>query len=239
MLNHAFTVKLLWYIGEGNGNPLQCSCLENPRDGGAWWAAVYGVAQSRTRLKRLSSSSTMIYKKWNISCRISKQGRSQLSAIATITVESWWALRELRKEGIPALYHSSHQTTVTSCGEPWGNAGCGNTGYRPQTAEVHTKGMISVSPDCCIFPYTEKVLNSLRYLPFLNSNLLKFWLLGLCCKNYIWLLPYLFGAVSQSCLRCCVPGWSPQFCSPNKTWSSTFRFFFSVDTLVCKFQECW
>ena len=44
--------------GEGNGNPLQNSCLENPRDGGAWWAAVYGVAQSRTRLKRLSSSSS-------------------------------------------------------------------------------------------------------------------------------------------------------------------------------------
>ena len=44
-------------IGEGNSNPLQCSCLENPRDGGAWWAAVSGVAQSRTRLKRLSSSS--------------------------------------------------------------------------------------------------------------------------------------------------------------------------------------
>ena len=45
-------------IGEGNGKPLQCSCLENPRDGGAWWAAVYGVAQSRTRLKQLSSSSS-------------------------------------------------------------------------------------------------------------------------------------------------------------------------------------
>ena len=45
----------LSYIGEGNGNPLQCSCLENPRDRGAWWAAVYGVAQSRTRLKPLSS----------------------------------------------------------------------------------------------------------------------------------------------------------------------------------------
>ena len=45
-------------IGEGNGNPLQCSCLENPRDGGAWWAAVYGVAQSQTQLKRLSSSSS-------------------------------------------------------------------------------------------------------------------------------------------------------------------------------------
>ena len=45
-------------IGEGNGNPLQCSCLENPRDGGAWWAAIYGVAQSWTWLKRLSSSSS-------------------------------------------------------------------------------------------------------------------------------------------------------------------------------------
>ena len=48
-------------IGEGNGNPLQCSCLENPRDRGSWWAAVYGVAQSRTRLKRLSSSSRQVY----------------------------------------------------------------------------------------------------------------------------------------------------------------------------------
>ena len=47
-------------IGEGNGNPLQCSCLENPRDGGAWWAAVYGVAQSWTRLKWLSSSRLII-----------------------------------------------------------------------------------------------------------------------------------------------------------------------------------
>ena len=45
-------------IGEGNGNPLQCFCLENTRDGGAWWAAVYGVAQSRTQLKRFSSSSS-------------------------------------------------------------------------------------------------------------------------------------------------------------------------------------
>ena len=49
---------LLSCIGEGNGNPLQCSCLENPRDGGAWWAALYGVAQSQTQLKRLSSSSS-------------------------------------------------------------------------------------------------------------------------------------------------------------------------------------
>ena len=51
------TERLLFHfslscIGEGNGNPVQCSCLENPKDGGAWWAAIYGVTQSRIRLKR-------------------------------------------------------------------------------------------------------------------------------------------------------------------------------------------
>ena len=56
-------ISVVKWIGEGNGNPLLCSCLENPRDGGAWWAAIYGVAQSRTRLKRLSSSSTKM--DWN------------------------------------------------------------------------------------------------------------------------------------------------------------------------------
>ena len=55
-------------IGEGNGNPLQCSCLENPRDGGAWWAAIYGIAQSWTQLKRLSSSSSSRYR-WRQSVR--------------------------------------------------------------------------------------------------------------------------------------------------------------------------
>ena len=66
-------------IRGGNGSPLQCSCLENPRDGGAWWAAVYGVAQSRTWLKRLSSSSsqdsniiyTVLWSGW------AKKGRGQ------------------------------------------------------------------------------------------------------------------------------------------------------------------
>ena len=53
-------------IGEGNGNPLQCSCLENPRDGGARWAAVYGVAQSQTWLKRLSSGSIFTSQKWQL-----------------------------------------------------------------------------------------------------------------------------------------------------------------------------
>ena len=49
------------YCGEGNGNPLQYSCLENPVDRGAWWAAVHGVAQGRTQLKRLSSSSSSCF----------------------------------------------------------------------------------------------------------------------------------------------------------------------------------
>ena len=74
----------LSYIGQGNGNPLQCSCLENPWDRGAWWAAVYGVTQGRTRLKRLSSSSR------ETKCRVIKargrseyMGRSVLSDSAT------------------------------------------------------------------------------------------------------------------------------------------------------------
>ena len=62
------TLHLYIYIciGEGNGNPLQCSCLENPRGGGAWWAAVYGVAQSQTRLKRLSRCIQKYYLKVRI-----------------------------------------------------------------------------------------------------------------------------------------------------------------------------
>ena len=66
-------------IGEGNGNPLQCSCLENPRDRGAWWAAVYGVAQSQTRLTRLSSSS-------------SSEGISGEIAFELLDLIKWFAL---------------------------------------------------------------------------------------------------------------------------------------------------
>ena len=58
LVRKVMTNLSLSYIGEGNGNPLQCSCLESPGDGGAWWAAIYGVAQSRTRLKWFSSSSS-------------------------------------------------------------------------------------------------------------------------------------------------------------------------------------
>ena len=63
--------------GEGNGNLLQCSCLENPRDGGAWWAAVSGVAQSQTRLKQLSSSRP--YQKKSVTVNIFMKEKLQVS----------------------------------------------------------------------------------------------------------------------------------------------------------------
>ena len=71
-------------IGEGNGNLLQCSCLENPRDGGAWWAAVYEVAQSRTQLKRLSSSSILY--KTEISVKPYSQRSGQRSCTCDFSV---------------------------------------------------------------------------------------------------------------------------------------------------------
>ena len=79
----------LSFIGEGNGNPLQCSCLENPRDGGAWWAAVSGVTQRQTWLKRLSSSSTFIMLK-----RMSK-----ICPLNSIFIVYFWyiTLTDLRK----------------------------------------------------------------------------------------------------------------------------------------------
>ena len=58
---HAFRLRYASIPGEGNGNPLQYSCLENPRDGGAWWAAVYGVTQSRTRLSDLAAAAASIH----------------------------------------------------------------------------------------------------------------------------------------------------------------------------------
>ena len=59
-------------IGEGNGNPLQCSCLENPRDGGAWWAVIYGVTQSRTRLKCLQQQQQRITRRASLVAQLIK-----------------------------------------------------------------------------------------------------------------------------------------------------------------------
>ena len=87
-------------VGKGNGNPLRCSCLENPRDGGAWWAAVYGVAQSRTRLKRLSSSSSRPERmlQWlllgfsycnRLTLRVREQFRGSQVTWSAYTIRNW------------------------------------------------------------------------------------------------------------------------------------------------------
>ena len=86
-------------IGEGNGNPLQCSYLENPRDGGAWWAAVYGVAQSWTRLRRLSSSSSLF-------CVCSHAAARVKVNYAVFTL-NWWPWRSSR-----SLFLSGNHTIL-------------------------------------------------------------------------------------------------------------------------------
>ena len=98
-------------IGEGNGNPLQCSCLENPRDRGAWRAAVYGVAQSQTRLKRLSSSSNtysrvirplLWRRKWQptpVFLPGESQGRGSLVAAVCGVAQSRTRLKRLSSSG--------------------------------------------------------------------------------------------------------------------------------------------
>ena len=76
-------------IGEGNGNPLQCSCLENPRDGGAWWAAFYGVTQSRTRLKRFNSSSSKVMLEASSNFRKMTLNNEQLRHF--LAVDQWYS----------------------------------------------------------------------------------------------------------------------------------------------------
>ena len=73
-------------IGEGNGNPLQCSCVENPRDGEAWWAAVYGVAQSWTRLKRLSGRAGFIY----VQLKLSSNSSNSSSFLMSCSEQHQW-----------------------------------------------------------------------------------------------------------------------------------------------------
>ena len=98
-------------IGEGNGNPLQCSYLENPKDRGAWWAAIYGVAQSRTRLKWLSSSSmlTLCLMVWG-SVKVAR-------APFYIPTSSSWGFRFLHIFANTCCYcHPSGCRAVSHCG---------------------------------------------------------------------------------------------------------------------------
>ena len=105
-------------IGEGNGNPLQCSCLENPRDRGAWWGAIYGVAQSGTRLKRLSSSSSNYFwlPWWH-------NGKESACQCKRLWFNPWFRKIPWRREWQPTpvfLPGKSHgQRSLVGC-SPWG-----------------------------------------------------------------------------------------------------------------------
>ena len=109
-------------IGEGNGNPLQCSCLENPRDGGAWWAAVYGVAQSQTRLTQLSSIGKTY---WDCSCKIVSIFWKTHSTVNTYYLGSFRKLSNQSWSIISSLTHSSLDAPVffivklLSCCNKW------------------------------------------------------------------------------------------------------------------------
>ena len=106
--------NLLSCIGEGNGNPLQCSCLENPRDGGAWRAAVYGVAQSRTRLKRLSSMMQSMRKSecgsWNLWGLGSRWGSNTLKLVPWGT--SSQSVRHGCRAGVPRRTRTSNNSVT-------------------------------------------------------------------------------------------------------------------------------
>ena len=156
------TCHLAAISGEGNGTPLRYSCLANPMDGGAWKAAVHGVARSLTWL----SDFTFTFH-FSLSCIGEGNGNPlQCSCLENPRDGgAWWAavygVTESRTR-LKQLSSSSHQTGATLYGgEPWGRE---NTAYWPLTAEVHVKGMTSVGPDICIFPCKE----NLRFLVFFN-----------------------------------------------------------------------
>ena len=142
-------------IGEGNGNPLQCSCLENPRDGVAWWAAVYGVAQSRTRLKRLSRSGSkltqhlgMVDVIWSKKFFFPKEKQKLYNLSKTTKVKSVFESRPIYSEGhgisLPhpqLLLRGTHH-----CGFPGGSvvknppASLGDTGSIPGSGRSPGEG---------------------------------------------------------------------------------------------------
>ena len=101
--------------GEGNGNPLQCSCLENPRDRGAWWASVSGVAQSRTWLKRLSSSNSSsrdLFKKIRDTKGIFHAKMGTLKDRNGMDLTEAEDIKERWQEYIEELYNKDHQITT-------------------------------------------------------------------------------------------------------------------------------
>ena len=122
-------------LGEGNGNPLQCSCLENPRDGGARWAAIYGVTQSRTRLRQLSSSSSRERAVLRMHPQFRKKKgktvsmKTKLSGRNLVSIPSKWGWRPRK-----ALWDSSvHSAKTLPCSSACRSL-CSCTSVRPEQA---------------------------------------------------------------------------------------------------------
>ena len=142
-------------IGEGNGNPLQCSCLENPRDGGACWAAICGVAQSWTRLKRRSSSSSQ--------CRRCRRHR----------FDPWLGKIPWRRKRQPAMVFSpekSHGQRNLAGSSPWGHKELDTTEHACTAIKCALKYSRGYTNDVCRFHLFLPILVLLSEGPWILLN---------------------------------------------------------------------
>ena len=141
---HSVYLSVVWHLysiyGEGNGNPLQYSCLENPRDRGAWWAAICGVAQSWTWLKRLSSSSStpsiylrlFLLKCWKIS------ERTQIAVALNMQAKQWTNFDITRSSSSLPMYLSNSGSALKKITEIWFN-----TSFPRKTQRLHLNRILA------------------------------------------------------------------------------------------------
>ena len=163
-------------IGEGNGNPLQCSCLETPRDGGAWWAAVYGVAQSRTRLKRLSSSSSIFTELCNhypINFRTFSSSPPQKKAPHPLTVTLGFLAAPL-----VLVYFLFLELAILNISLKWNYKICGLLWLTSFTEHSMFSGFTHIVPCISFFLLPNKYSIVWKY-PFYQS---------ICSSTDIWVL---------------------------------------------------
>ena len=164
----------LSHIGEGNGNPLQCSCLENPRDGGALWAAVYGVAQSWTRLKRFSSSSS--------STPILPSGFTEINVIETRNSHIILKQKE-RKKRVSVNSWIPFTFSIVIILPLIQSCFCNSLCPKPQYI------IGSKSNSCCDLFYSIVLIKSVNFLFIYFIIIICFYFILLC--NAVLVLPYI------------------------------------------------